>query len=391
MYMNKQPTSKLYGNPDFLYYNISIPHNDLIGPNGEPTPAVFSEHRTNAILYKADEYYMSVIRFSVPSNLLPLTRFPVQPAPNTDINLSLYSVTLEDVTSGDEYQTFLRYVPHNLNINPPLLPPATNIQFIQSAPYYWVYSVEHMLQMINTAFTTSFNALNAAHPVNFGTTGYAPFFTLDPVPNLFTLNAQQGYLNSTTPVNIYINAALNDLFSNSFNTITYGYGLPNGADFQYLVYDTIYNRRTIAVYGDIFSMIQDFNTLPMWVEPLTLVFTSGAVPVAPELVPYIDQTGFGANQTGILNNNTTVQITDFNLNTATGTEYRTFINYLPTAEYRRLSLISGDKMDKFTIQLFWKDNYENIYPVLLPDHYVVTIKLLFQKKDTVKKVDYHNY
>jgi hypothetical protein len=97
--------------PDKIYYDIQISNIDDI--DTLPPVLNFIETRNNPFLYESDKYYMSIIRFSLETPNLPVFIPTIQPAPNTDINLTIYSVTLQwsnpkNVTQIFTSQQFIR-------------------------------------------------------------------------------------------------------------------------------------------------------------------------------------------------------------------------------------------------------------------------------------------
>ncbi len=402
--------SNIKKNGDYIYYNISVAHDDRIAPNGEPTKLIFSETRDDAILENPSEYVGSVVRFTIPSNTIPLTRIYIQPSPNTNINLTRYSVTLQYTPTNQYYQTYLEYIPQD---NTAKIPPAVyengTPNYVEYGQYYFIYSQQQFLDMINLAFIRSLSKLNSDHP---GTQQFAPYMYRT-VGEKFGINIPQSYIipNSSIQkqinlINVFINRELNVYFSNSFNTIKLGYDLPFGNDNQFIIENLFYNSlstSTSAILGDatfrlsllylntsvgfgypgsattdVFSLEQEYDTLPLWYEPLSLSIVCVGIPVRYELSP---SSGIGlTNQNSLIGTNIVNQITDFDTHTSIGNEFRTFIQYFPTAEYRYFDLTSNSPLKSFNIQAFWKDNYNNFYQIYLPSYYTASIKILFKKK-----------
>jgi len=64
----------------------------------------------------------------------------------------------------------------------------------------------------------------------------------------------------------------------------------------------------------------------------------------------------------------------------TGTEYKPFIYYEPTGEYRLADLYSDIPVYGLQFNVFWKDSFGNLNPFLLSIGSSATMKLLFRKK-----------
>jgi len=133
---------------------------------------------------------------------------------------------------------------------------------------------------------------------------------------------------------------------------------------------------------------QDYSsTDSLWSPISSIVFTSTLLPIKSEFTgqPVV----LGASNVGF--STATVQsafqpiITDIAIDTATGNadNYRRFIYYAPTAEYR-LSDFSPSKQDirNIDIQVFWKSRLDNqLYPINMFNLSSVSIKVMFKHKN----------
>ena len=100
--------------PDKLYYDIQV--SNVNNNNTLPPVLSFIETRNTPFLYESGKYFLSIIRFSLDTPNLPVFIPTIQAAPNTDINLTIYSITLqwtnpEDTTQTFTVQKFIRYIP----------------------------------------------------------------------------------------------------------------------------------------------------------------------------------------------------------------------------------------------------------------------------------------
>lgn len=361
-----------------IYYNITIPHNDPLvnaASGNLLTPATYFEIRDTPFFNgPPDEWYMSIVRFSVPTAYIPIGLFPIAGPPNTDPNLSQLSVTLS--YSGNDFQTFLIWVPQNTYL--PVPPPpsvsegAVRNKYVQ---YYSYYSVQHYLDILNTAFSTAFANLKALFPGAPPTE--PPFMSFTPSTGLFTLYAQTTYAGSNT-ISIYMNDFLYQQFKPCFNVINTGSNQPNGKNELFVVEDLITNQVTLpAPQGSCYAMNQEYNTIANWFNLTSIVFTTGSIPIRKEWLSTQEVnngqiTGSGSNFFPIL--------TDFEIDIANGNEIRSFINYNPTAQYRYIDLQGKSPISTIDLQIYWKDNYDNLYPILIGPHDIATVKVLFEKK-----------
>lgn len=369
---------------DQIYYNVSIPHNDLaLNPAGGNffTPAKFLEIRDTPLFNgPPKDWYMSIVRFSIPTSTIPFQIFPTQPAPNTNPNLSVYSVTLSYL--GNDFQTFVLYSPQNTYVPVPPAPSASEgairTQYVQ---YYSVYSVQHTLDLINVAFSTAFTNLKTAFPAAPPTA--PPFFGFDPATGLFTLYAQTLYAGAGT-ISIYVNEFLYTNLSPCFNVIIAGVNATNGKNVQFLVENLSTNLVTLpAPQGNCYAMNQEYNTIANWYNFKSIVITSGSLPIRKEwlstqVINMGISTGSGSNFFPI--------VTDFELAIETGNELKTYVHYNPTAQYRYIDLQGDTPITVIDLQIYWKDNYDNLYPLLIGPHREASIKFLFEKKSRRKEL-----
>jgi len=375
---------------DNVYYNINIPHDDNISRNGEPTPANYFEIRGTSILpCDAEDYTMSVVRFSIPTSQIPIQVVPVDISPgNTDINKLLYSITLE--WNGNTFQEFITWETA-LNYAPVPNTPKEG-QEPRYAPYYYLYSVKHLLYRINLALTKAFGKLvSAGAPITA-----PPFFEYTGETEKIRLYVPEDY--TTNSVNVYANNALNRNFGLGFDQIYEGYNVPDGKDALFILSRSGTNILTltapinplplVAPYNwntqPYIELIQDYNSVSDMSSFSSIVITSRSIPIRNEWVSLQLLKGpipigqpvpsNGTTQDGFLN-----ILTDFEADIVSGFELRSKLIYTPTAEYRRTTLLGGN-LSTIDIQVYWKDNYDNLYPVMIPAHDVLTIKLLFEKK-----------
>ena len=80
------------------------------------------------------------------------------------------------------------------------------------------------------------------------------------------------------------------------------------------------------------------------------------------------------------NNNLTTMITDFESQDNNGYGFAGSLTYIPSAEYRFISLNNGnDKINNIDITVYWKDQYSKLHPFYLLPGCKCDIKILFRK------------
>ena len=211
---------------------------------------------------------------------------------------------------------------------------------------------------------------------------------------------------------LYFNSNMQGLFTN-FNAIYIGDDLPVATDFgrDYLL---IVNNQQTAVYNpyqltpgakvgtiaDIVSastpfpntypkvlyvLNQDFaSTSSLWSPCSAIVFTSTLLPTTPENsgAPY--QLGLGDN-TALNSTSNAFQpiITDIAIPMGASSDYRQFISYTPTAEYRLTSLgTSSQDIRAIDIQIYWKSRLTSeLIPLRMFNQSSVHLKILFRRRN----------
>lgn len=380
--------TKVVKSGDNTYYNVSIAHDDTVSVNGSPTEARYFEVRsTNLFEGPPDDYTMSVVRMKIPTSLIPIQIFPNNPEPSVpgDINESLYTLTLS--WNGIDKQVPLEWIPQiNFPPNDNRIPPSPDVGINrkQYAVYYSLFSLQHFVDLINNAFIAAFDLIVLeGSPVTA-----PPFMYYDTTTKLVSLFVPDDY--ETVPVDIYFNNFLIDNFGLSFDVVceTFTPPPPNGKDCKFVIKAKNLNFEPIDVpsYGTsvYIKSTQEYNTLSDMTSFQSIVLASRSIPVRKE---WISQQNIrvALGRPSLPANNTTQDnfiniLTDYEIDIVDGFEFRNNVIYNPTAEYRRATLLGNSPIRTIDIQVFWKDNFDNLYELLIPSHDVLTIKILFEKK-----------
>jgi hypothetical protein len=378
--------------PDKIYYDIQISNIDDI--DTLPPVLNFIETRNNPFLYESDKYYMSIIRFSLETPNLPVFIPTIQPSPNTDINLTIYSVTLQWINPLDTSQIFtsqqfITYVPQsNIATLPPNPTQTDNGLQYNTTGYYNIYNYQYFIYLINNAFTLAYQQLLTqvtSAELNLPSS-YSPILSWDTSNNTAILNCDVlGYsTTSTNYIKVFFNTALAQLFS-SFPVRITSASSYLGLNTQ-IITDS-YNNSNIIQYPpynptyDAIQVFQEFSTISLWSPVTSIVFTSNTLPIVSNQVstPIIYNNG---NQLGSNGNNALISqvITDFISNEGI---YKPNLVYEPTAQYRYIELLSNRPLNTFDLQVYWKDRQGVLIPFYLSSGCTATIKVLFTKKSSL--------
>ena len=135
------------------------------------------------------------------------------------------------------------------------------------------------------------------------------------------------------------------------------------------------------------------STDTLWSPISTIVFTTALMPIKPESTA--SPVTLGQNNIG--NSQPTAQsaftriITDIALDLAQGGAgaYKSFIYYVPSAEYRLSDFLSSHQpLSGVDVQVFWKNRLNNqLYPIAMTNLSSVSFKLMFKKKGLLTKAD----
>ena len=149
-------------NPKYLYYNACI-----FGA-GKPIykPLIFNDIRSQPIINEAEKYKVSIISGTIPTAYIPIRVMEIEPAPNTDINKTIYQIKME--YKGDEYIRNIMWDPEiNTIERPDDVPPFVQLQG-EINTKYWLYyalrSFSHFADIINNTLNLLFNDVKTAHP-----------------------------------------------------------------------------------------------------------------------------------------------------------------------------------------------------------------------------------
>lgn len=360
--------------PDNVYVNAVIKHNPAFGNN--PSPAEYNITKTQPIIGKGDDYYVSVIRFDIPLSDVPLYIFPVLPN-QSDPNLS--SLIIGVSAGGVDYPNNLVFVTQN----PDVQPPVQDKPFQVVTPYYYCYSYQNLIDSLNIALLAAW--------FSAGSVGiYPPFFYLDVNTYLIKLVLTSTFVNSDQV--IFINTPLLN-FIDTFNYITV-IDKTNGHDYNFNFSNDYYSYASIpdttipvpnfAVNFEsnlppttpswyIYS--QEISTLNYWTALRKIIITSDTIPIVREIISNV----YDLSQTISV-----PIITDFVPTFETANQTRNIAYYYPTSQYRLVDIIASRALTTIDLKIFWQDKAGNNFPLNLSLYQEASIKLAFVKKTLYK-------
>ena len=346
---------------DNNYTNILISNN----PKGSiPYPpniqAVYNETLSQAILQDPSKYYCSINRFTIPMNLIPIFSFPVNRDQN-NANLSQLIIGIETAL-GVGLDSELIYLPQN-DIPPPVSGGA-NISYEDSlSPYYFVYSIQHMIDIIN-------NSLDDAY-IASGVGGGKPFYIYNPTTKLISLIVTAGFL--ATGAKIYMNSYLQDYLQGfSFRTKNYN---TTGPYKFYHVLDSIPYGSPV---GGPYEFKQERTSIPAWFDISRVIVTSSSLPIANESTPnYNPNTSEGTNGTVTYN----PIVTDFAVSYTDIDEYASLLVLDPSPQYRLIDMNTQLPVNRLNFNFQWVSKTGAIRPIYCSPGNCITMKIAFLKRE----------
>ncbi len=383
---------------DQLYFDITV--SNFESTTTKPPQFYFNEQRTMPFIRNPQDYYLSILRFTMETGSLPVFIPSIQPSQN-DRNKTIYSFTLEYTDPGTSTtftsgQTYIDFIPQH-STNSARLPPAPNttVNGLQNnnTGYYNIYNYGWLIDLMNNTLETAFTQLKTAISNGGGTQIandiFAPFFNWDTTSNtaiLYSDFSVFGTNNGATPYKIYLNAPLFGLFPTfpckylGYENVTLGKNFlfePRNNGSSDLDTITPEPATTPATYRAV-KVYQDSSTIANFSPITAIVFTSNTLPIQANQVstPLI----FNNNQEVVLGGNNSDFaniITDL---VSDSGQYKPNIVYNPTSEYRLITLYGNRPLFNIDLNIFWRNKFGELIPFNINSGECVTMKVAFLKK-----------
>lgn len=355
---------------DRVYYNINITNTQ----SSMPIAAEFAENRLLPLIDCPQDYDLCVARFSVPGNEIPVAIADIEPftvAGNTNPlkTTSVVSITINGITVSQP----VIYAPQGDNYPaPPAL--SASAPTAKDSPFYWVFSYQWMLNLINDALLAAYNVHLAAGRITVPGT-QPPYFSYDTNTGLISfLCTVAGYDSVNTPAAQLLVVSLN------IPVVRYVDNLP-----FYAHDDSLVTARDIIVRfnginrfnpGNIaatdppswFKITQEAYALSYWQPIRNIAFTTSQLPVNYEAV----NSQLTEGQVRFI-----PLLTDFLPPTR---DSRDTIQYTPQFFSRKIPLNGCTPLSKIDLKLYWVDTYGQLHAIEIPYLMTLNIKLVFVKK-----------
>lgn len=384
---------------DTQYLDVQIP-----GPDATSgvhfVDATVEVARTQAILDNPSDWYMAIIKATIPLTSTPLYIMPIftQAQGNTgpyDPTLTPYIIGLI-VTPSSGPQVWFGA---NVRWSPEVIVagggPGTD--WSNQNQYYYMYSINHFLILINNALDTVWASFLSAYPAYAGNA--PPQFTINSA-GVVGVQASVILAQNYTPgsgiprVQMAQNLALGSLLA-GFPLFSPQQANPSPLwdatsilNAQQIYEPTVGILDAVSVAGFFYWTFYEQTATPAaWAAPRTLLIVSNDLPAWPEALPgpttgpsplqyaqpgvNVTQPGGGAAQYPI--------IASYDCQYNNLSDIRSVAFYIPTV-YRLVNLLSNAPLYKFQITIQWSDPENSIHTLSLSQNQSAQLKFVFLRK-----------
>ena len=335
-----------------IYFNLSLTNTQSF-----PIPAVLEQINQNVIIQDASLYNLQVVKFAVPTSLIPALTVPIVPdQPNP--NLTPYNITM---TVDD-----INYFTEPVIFEPDVVNVASD-----NALYYNYYDLIELVDIVNTALLAAYNDVLLFDPTLPDNTN-APFINYNYETRLYELWVSNDTIDRPNPLKIFMNESLLQNFNlpSIFN--------PQTQQNQIIVKNRKFNLGRLPneiLSNWIISTSDSITRFRTSFQKLILVSNYG-FPLTSEFVqaPVTSSQFSQSNSNG---NNSQTILTDFDPDySQDNTAYLQFQSS-GVSNARPINFINNQPIQSFQVQFNYQDQKNNITPLLIPPFQTVTIKLAF--------------
>jgi hypothetical protein len=408
--VNTTKVSNVPTDPDNVYLDVIM--TNVLGNLTPAVPINYTENRTNAIVTNTGDYNVSVVRFSLESQTLPVFIPVIQPNQGNR-DLTTYQITMKITPVGSPAGTIftqqqpLIWSPQNLNALPPPPPNATGTGYQATFnDYYYSYNFDwfaiRIQETLEQCITNLDSQLTTAGYTDLNGI-YSPTFVFDPTTLSFVIGAEQStfsvnqpYPNASTPnpnaCQLYFNTQLYNLLS-TFPSVNYGTGpnITDGANYRILFHDFVGSNLVLVptltstsqpTQQNFIQSFQEFSTINNITPVSGIVFTSSQLPIVPNQLSAPQVISEGSSVQALSGNNANFGLILTDLESG-DLVYKPNLQYNPTAEYRRISMTGSGALTNIQISVYWRTKLGELIPMTLAGGSSCTIKLLFTKVSAI--------
>lgn len=367
------------------YVNLTINN-----PTGQPNiNASFDQNYERDIIKSPNNYLLSVVSATVTMQNTPLFIFPVetnQAAAAGQLGTMkvgvCYNMDPSNIANGTYEAVFnqmqnLIWIPQEMGLSPSV---QSSTGPMTVTPYYYVYSYEWFVNLVNTAMQTAWAA--AGSP---GGVGKYPVFSFDETTKLFSWNLPVDFMDAAGPTygwSVCWNEDFDNILNN-FNVIDNGgsrpWIYPNGI----FILEDVKTRPNHLVSTNMI-VAQDYATTDNFNSAQRLVILTNSIPTAVEYFPATYAQSLNGNTAQLSSTrNILVDIPlDFDNNI---TFQRSTLVYSPR-EKQYADLQTSAPIRRISVQAQWVDRQNQFYDIPIRKSDVVTVRLMFIHKSLFMKM-----
>lgn len=352
--------------PSIVYINVDVAAPSRAVNAAQNSAVVFSETRQVPVVSRADRYFISVLRAVVSGADLPLFIPSVQLG-QAEPALTTYVLGVSVSAGGSPTFTATAPVRWKPQVQGQQVPPAPLQQQFLGDKWYWCYSYQWMLDLVNATWRACMASLEEQYAAWWTSSGQpgpcpglltqAPAFSYDSAADRFGFAVQAPAAGES--YEYAMNEPARGLFNHFNAVITPAAALP-------------YVLRLPAPGADGYIRVQQPSSSTDFWSPISALSFCTVMPCVSEQSSPPTLLGRGdVGPQGVAQAEVQV-ITDVSMALARGDEYVAgLITYEPTASYRRVQMASSQPLTHISLSLWWKHKLSGLLiPLTLnPDGY----------------------
>lgn len=339
------------GAPQHVYYNARLSATPQPDSTAPALPVSFIDQRPSPLINKANDYRMSIVRFTATLQSLPAL---IVEHPTGSTGLTAYTFTI--VKNGVSYPGTVEWSPADSS-----LVPGSGDLFDS---YWYEFDFVRFTSFVNQTLSTI--ALSAGV--------VAPFFQYDTSTATFSLYTPIDFIEGSGSCELYADTQAHHLFTGLPVALS---STPN-LEYRYLMIQQPGESLTTIGSNSYIVRKQIPGSLTSWNPVRRFVFTTQTIPIVPEAI--VRPTPFSGAYSGSSLATQNV-ISDLSPELARGDEFRSgTLEYTPSAQYRYVELISSNPINTIDFNLYWEDQLGGLHLHTLLHNGYVSCKILFEKK-----------
>jgi hypothetical protein len=308
---------------------------------------------------------------------------------NVNGNINLTDLGLCLSVGGNDYFSSILYIPDkNLTEIPeylPLSPRQNNGVQDNKTRYYYTYSFNTFVKMINTAFINATSSLN----IGESSTYEPPFIEYDSLSGLFSVIVPYSYVSNN--IDVFMNVKLTSYLGG----IRYEFQGLNKVNFKdnKLILENNNYTNSYAKKGDVLPVppanpkylkfIQEYDTRYKFDEIVSLIITSNYIKCRSEYYPQIanpNSSQIVLRQNNSFNTSTQSIISVFDLIDGEGLISWREVQYYQPKIYKWIDLISDDALNKVDVQIYYETKKGEFLLATIDTGSQSNIRFVFEKK-----------